>query len=455
MNRINKRIAAFGVAACAIALPFVALNQEALWPQPADEAAESLYRELELFGQVFDRIRAEYVDIPDDTELIRAAINGMLTSLDPYSAYISPDSYGDVQESLSGQFGGLGIEVTMEDDLVRVVSPYDDSPAARAGILAGDFIVEIDGQQVFGLTLNDAVDKMRGEVGTDVDIVVMREGVPDLLPMTLTRDIISMASVRLNYERDVPVIRISRFSGQTYSGLETAIFDIIEDNDGNVPPGIIIDLRNNPGGVVDQSVYTADAFLSGGAVVLTRGRTERQSARYEAYPDQLDALLADTPLIVLINGGSASAAEIVAGALQDHARATLVGTRSFGKGSVQSIIPLGLDGGGMRLTTARYYTPNNRSIQALGITPDIEILQDVPEELRAQFEILGEAGADGHLAGEGEEATVGSSVYVPAEREEDNQLQFAIDLILGEATDPAFPPTPIVALGGANAEAAE
>src|SRR5690606_12332277 len=254
----------------------------------------------------------------------------------------------------------------------------------------------------------------------------------------------------MSYEREVPIIRISRFSGQTYAGLEDSIRQIFDDNDGQPPAGIILDLRNNPGGVVDQSVFVADAFLSRGSVVLTRGRTERQNSRYEAHPDEIDALLADVPLIVLINGGSASAAEIVAGALQDHARATLVGTRSFGKGSVQSIIPLGIDGA-MRLTTARYYTPNTRSIQALGIIPDIEVLQDVPEELRAAYEILGEAGAAGHLAGEGEEATAGSSVYIPIDRAEDNQLNYAIDLILGETADLAFPPDPAAALESAMA----
>lgn len=444
MNVLTKRLAAAGLAACAIALPLVAFNQETAQSTDSSE----LYLQLELFGQVLDRIREEYVEAPDETELIRAAINGMLTSLDPHSAYISPDSYGDVQEDLSGQFGGLGIEITMENDLVRVVTPYDDSPASRAGILAGDFIIEIEGQDVYGMTLDEAMNMMRGEPGTEVDVVVAREGVDVPIPLTLTRDIISVASVRMSYEREVPIIRVSRFSGQTYAGLEDSIRTIFEDNGGEPPAGIILDLRNNPGGVVDQSVFVADAFLSQGSVVLTRGRTERQNSRYEAHPDEIDALLADVPLIVLINGGSASAAEIVAGALQDHARATLVGTRSFGKGSVQSIIPLGIDGA-MRLTTARYYTPNNRSIQALGIIPDIEVLQDVPEELRAAYEILGEAGAAGHLAGEGEEATAGSSVYIPIDKAEDNQLNYAIDLILGTVSDPAFPPSQAVALESA------
>lgn len=437
-----KRILAVVFTVMVFALPGASFAQS---DQSEESDALELYRQLELFGQVFDRIRAEYVEAPDDTELIRAAIQGMLTSLDPHSAYLDPESFSDVREDTSGQFGGLGIEVTMEDDLVKVVTPYDDSPASRAGILANDLIVEIDGQQVMGMTLDQAVSLMRGEVGTDIELVVAREGVSDPIELTLTRDIISMAAVRWNFERDVPVIRLSRFSGQAYSGLENAINEIFEEGEGP-PAGIVLDLRNNPGGLVDQAVFVADAFLPRGSVVLTRGRTQNESARYDAQPDDLDEMIADIPIIVLINGGSASAAEIVAGALQDHARATLVGTRSFGKGSVQSIIPLGPDGA-MRLTTARYYTPNNRSIQALGINPDIQVFQDVPEEFQGRDEIIGEAGLAGHILGEDEEPTAGSSVYIPAEREDDNQLQYAIDLILGEAEDAAFPPDPSVALG--------
>ena len=416
---------------------------------------EELYRQLELFGLVLDRIRDEYIEAPDETELIRAAIQGMLTSLDPHSAYLSPESFADVREDTSGTFGGLGIEVTMEEGLVKVVTPYDDSPASRAGILANDYVVEIDGQQVMGMTLDDAVELMRGEIGTDVDVVISREGAEQLIDLTLTRDIISVSAVRWSMERDVPLIRLSRFSGQAYSGLTDAIQEIFEENGGEAPEGIILDLRNNPGGLVDQAQFVADAFLSQGSVVLTRGRIPNQNSRYDASPDEIDALLTEVPIVVLINGGSASAAEIVAGALQDQGRATLVGTRSFGKGSVQSIIPLGFDGA-MRLTTARYYTPNNRSIQALGITPDIEVLQDVPEEFQGRDLLIGEAGLAGHISGEAEEeATVGSSVYVPAERAEDNQLQYAIDLILGEAEDAAFPPNPDAVIAQQETDEAE
>ncbi len=436
--------------------------EEQLEPNPSGEEAEptaaeraavqardplEIYADLNLFGEIFDRIRAEYVDPPDEEKLIRAAIQGMLTSLDPHSGYLPPVEYADMREDTSGQFGGLGVEIIMEEDLIKVVSPIDDTPAAKAGILANDLIFEIDGQPVQGMTQDEAVAKMRGPVGTEVTITVLREGVADPIEFTLTRGIISMRAVRWSMEGgaeegegDIAVLRLARFSEQAFVGIERAVEEIYEQRDGQAPKGIILDLRNNPGGLVDQSVYVADAFLNRGAVVLTRGRTESESARYDAVPDPLDAKLADVPLVVLINGGSASASEIVAGALQDHKRATLVGTRSFGKGSVQSIISLGPDGA-MRLTTARYYTPNNRSIQALGITPDIEIRQVVPEELQGRDEIIGEAGLEGHITIEGqEESTVGSSVYVPAERAEDTQLQYAIRLIKGEESNQAYPP---------------
>jgi carboxyl-terminal processing protease len=436
--------------------------EEQIEPNPSGEEAEptaaeraaaeardplEIYADLNLFGEIFDRIRAEYVDPPDEQELIRAAIQGMLTSLDPHSGYLPPVEYADMREDTSGQFGGLGVEIIMEEDLIKVVSPIDDTPAAKAGILANDLIFEIDGQPVQGMTQDEAVEKMRGPVGTEVTISVLREGVADPIEFTLTRGIISMRAVRWTMEGgaeegegDIAVLRLARFSEQAFVGIERAIEDIYEQREGVAPKGIILDLRNNPGGLVDQSVYVADAFLNRGAVVLTRGRSESESARYDAVPDPLDAKLADVPLVVLINGGSASASEIVAGALQDHKRATLVGTRSFGKGSVQSIISLGPDGA-MRLTTARYSTPNNRSIQALGITPDIEIRQVVPEEFQGRDEIIGEAGLEGHITVEGqEESTVGSSVYVPAERAEDTQLQYAIRLIKGEETNEAYPP---------------
>jgi carboxyl-terminal processing protease len=417
-------------------------------PEPSEKAKpeprtdDEIYSDLNLFGEIFDRIRAEYVDPPDEQELIRAAIQGMLTSLDPHSGYLPPADYDDVREDTSGQFGGLGVEILMEDGYIKVVSPIDDTPAAKAGILSNDLIVEIDGEDVQGMTQDEAVSKMRGPVGTKVKITIAREGVNEPLEFELTRGTISMRAVRWSMEGDdeVAVLRLSRFSEQAFVGIEKAVDDIWKERDGKAPKGIILDLRNNPGGLVDQSVYVADAFLERGAVVLTRGRTERESARYDAAPDPLDRRLKDIPMIVLVNGGSASASEIVAGALQDHKRATVVGTRSFGKGSVQSIIGLGPDGA-MRITTARYYTPSNRSIQALGITPDIEVLQKVPDEIKGRDEIIGEAALEGHIESEGqEEATVGSSVYVPQDSAEDVQLQYAVKLITGEETHEAFPP---------------
>ncbi|MEO9296890.1 S41 family peptidase [Devosia alba] len=414
------------------------LEPETVAPTPRDPL--EIYADLNLFGEIFDRIRAEYVDPPDEQELVRAAIQGMLTSLDPHSGYLPPADADDLRQDTSGEFGGLGIEVTMEEGIIKVVSPIDDTPAAKAGIMANDLIVELDGAQVQGLTLDEAVGKMRGPIGTDIHVTVVREGVDKPLEFDLTRAIIAMRAVRYSMEGDVAVVRLSRFSEQAFVGIEKAIKDIFAERDGVAPTGIILDLRNNPGGLVDQSVYVADAFLKQGAIVMTRGRLPEESARYDAQPDVLDAQIADVPLVVLINGGSASASEIVAGALQDHKRATLVGTRSFGKGSVQSIISLGPDGA-MRLTTARYYTPNNRSIQALGITPDIEILQVVPEEFQGRDEIIGEAGLAGHITIEGQaETTVGSSVYVPADNAEDTQLQYAIRLIEGLETNDAYPP---------------
>jgi len=334
--------------------------------------------------------------------------------------------------------------VIMEDGVIKVISPIDDTPAARAGILPNDRVVELNGKQVYGMTLNEALAIMKGPKGTEIDLTVLREGVDEPISVHLVRDAIPLVSVRSYIERGVGVMRVVRFSEQTPPGIVKAVESFFEENDGKPPVGLILDLRNNPGGVVDEAVAVSDAFLSRGAVVLMRGRNPDNDGRYDALSDDLDAMLKDLPLIVLINGGSASASEIVAGALQDQKRATLVGTRSYGKGSVQNIIPLGIPlgaDGAMVLTTARYYTPNNRSIQAAGITPDIEVLQDVPEEYKGRDEILGEAALSGQIGGGTEgEATKGSSIYVPQDHEKDTQLQYAVDLILGERTDSAFPP---------------
>ncbi len=412
-------------------------------PKPPDKhprSAAEIYQDLDFFGQVFDRVRSQYVDPPDEQELIRAAINGMLTSLDPHSNYMDPAEFEATQQDTSGQFGGLGIEVTMEQGVIKVVSPIDDTPAAKAGILANDYIVELDGKSVQGISIDEAVAKMKGVVGTKIKLTVIREGQKDPLYFELTRDTIAQTVTKWSMEGDVAVIRLTRFTEQAYPGIQKAIKAIYDSRKGEAPKGIILDLRNNPGGLVDQAQYVADAFLKQGVIVMTRGRTDGESARYDAKPDDLDAKLADVPLVVLINGGSASAAEIVAGALQDHKRATLIGTRSFGKGSVQSIINLGPQLGGIRLTTARYYTPNNRSIQAAGIQPDILITENIPDDLKGRDEILGEAGLNGQIGGGTEQqATTGSSVYVPADKADDTQLQYAIKLIDGVEKNAAFP----------------
>ncbi len=407
--------------------------------QPLEDL--DVYRELNLFGEIFDRVREEYVDPPNERELIRAAIQGMLTSLDPHSGYLDPENYADIRQETEGTFGGLGIEVTMEDGIVKVVSPIDETPAARAGILSNDYIIELDGEPVLGLTLDEAVEKMRGEIGTSITLTVVRDGVDQPLTFTLERDVIALRVVRHFVDRDVGVIRLARFTEQAASGLEDSLKAIREELGDNLK-GLILDLRNNPGGLVDQAVLVADAFLPQGNVLSTRGRSPLENDRFDASRNQVDDLTEGLPLIVLINGGSASAAEIVAGALQDHRRATLIGTRSFGKGSVQSVISLGSNGA-IRLTTSRYYTPSGRSIQASGILPDIEVFEDVPAEFQGRDEIIGEAGLRGQIGGGTEqEATTGSSVYVPADRELDTQLNYALDLLTGVIEDPTFPPDP-------------
>jgi carboxyl-terminal processing protease len=412
-------------------------------PKPDDKhprTADEIYKNLDFFGEVLDRIRAEYVDPPDEQALIRAAINGMLTSLDPHSSYMDPAEFDATQQDTSGQFGGLGIEVTMEQGVIKVVSPIDDTPAAKAGILSNDYIIELDGKSVQGISIDEAVAKMKGPIGSKIKLTVIRQGVDKPIYYELTRDTIAQTVVKWSMEGDVPVIRLTRFTEQAFPGIQKAIKQIYDQTKGVAPKGIVLDMRNNPGGLVDQAVYVSDAFLKQGAVVLTRGRTDAESTRYDAKPDDLDAKLADVPLVVLVNGGTASAAEIVSGALQDHKRATIVGTRSFGKGSVQSIIHMG-DDGGIRLTTARYYTPNNRSIQAAGIQPDIVVTENIPDDLKGRDEILGEAGLNGQIGGgTAPIATTGSSVYVPDDKAQDTQLQYAIKLIDGGEKNDAYPP---------------
>jgi carboxyl-terminal processing protease len=402
----------------------------------AKAAAADTYRQLNLFGDVFERVRADYVEKPEDSKLIEQAINGMLNGLDPHSSYMDPKSFRDMQVQTRGEFGG--IEVTMEDGMVKVVAPIDDTPAAKAGVMANDIITQLDGEQVQGLTLNQAVDKMRGPVNTKIKLTIMRKGQDKPIEVSITRDVIRVRSVRMRTEGDdVGIVRISQFNEQTTEGVRKSIADITAQIQSDKLRGFIIDLRNNPGGLLDQAISVSDAFLERGEIVSTRGRNAEETQRYSAKAGDLTK---GKPVIVLINGGSASASEIVAGALQDHKRATILGTRSFGKGSVQTIIPLGNNNGALRLTTARYYTPSGKSIQAKGIVPEIEVLQDVPDELKARADSKGEASLRGHLkTQEGEEKT-GSQSYIPPDQKNDKALNMALDLLRGKTTNPAFPP---------------
>lgn len=406
---------------------------------PATAASTETYQQLNLFGDVFERVRSDYVEAPEEEELIESAINGMLSSLDPHSSYLSPKSFRDMQVQTRGEFGGLGIEVTMENELVRVVTPIDDTPAFRAGVIAGDLISHLDGEEVRGLTLSEAVEKMRGAVNTPLTITVIREGADDPIDIKIIRDIIRIRSVRHRAEEDVGYIRITQFNEQTSEGLDKAIDEIAEEIPSNELKGYVLDLRNNPGGLLDQAIAVSDAFLDRGEIVSTRGRRDGDGQRYSARPGDD---FRGKPIVVLVNGGSASASEIVAGALQDHRRATIVGSRSFGKGSVQTIIPLGREGA-IRLTTARYYTPSGRSIQAKGIDPDIDVDQTLPDDLKEQLGkgTGGEAGLRGHLSNtEEEEEETGSVAYIPPEPEDDTQLQYALDLVRGIQINELFPP---------------
>jgi carboxyl-terminal processing protease len=408
-------------------------------PQDSTTAGIETSRQLELLGKVLDIVRSDYVDKPDDGKLLTAAINGVLGALDPHSSYMDEKSYRDLRAATSGQFGGLGMQVNMEDGLLKVLSPIDDTPAAKAGILAGDVITQVDGTPIKGLTLSQAIDKMRGAPGTEVRLEIKRVDQAAPLNLTLTRQIIRVATVRQQAEGDdVGYVRLTQFSSRAADEIKQAIQALA----AKIPPdqfkGYILDLRNNPGGLLDQAVRVAGAFLTSGEIVTIRGRDPGQIHRYNAAPGDL---IDGKPLIVLINGGSASASEIVAGALQDQKRATIIGSRTFGKASVQTIIPLGQGNGALRLTTARYYTPSGRSIQAQGIAPDIEVLQDVPKDLAPQAQTRSESNLPGHLKAEGEEQK-GSQSYIPKEANDDKALQTALALIRGTKTNPAFPPNP-------------
>ena len=409
------------------------------------EGDGSIYAQLDLFSDIFDRIRAQYVEEVDEGELIEAAINGMLTSLDPHSSFLSEEDFADMREQTRGEFGGLGIEVTQEDGFVKVVSPIDDTPAFKAGVEAGDFITHVDGESILGLQLDEAVELMRGPVGSEIVITVVREGEAEPFDVSIIRDVIKLIAVRSQVEGDTIVLRISTFNNQTYPGLVEELEEQVEALGGmEGVNGFVLDLRNNPGGLLDQAVSVSDAFLEEGEIVSQRGRTEGEMRRYDADPGDLAE---GKPMVVLINGGSASASEIVAGALQDHGRAIVVGETSFGKGSVQTVMPL-QGRSAMRLTTARYYTPSGRSIQAIGVTPDIIVRQpprrpeaeeDEEEPASAAARRRTEADLRGSLVNdslteeeirlieEGRERADAAQAL----REEDYQLAYAIDILKG------------------------
>jgi carboxyl-terminal processing protease len=425
---------------------------------------KSTYELLNLFGEVFDRVRSDYVEPVSDQKLIESALNGMLTSLDPHSSYMNDKSFDDMKVQTKGEFGGLGIEVTMENGLVKVVSPIDDTPAAKAGIKPGDFISEIDGQQVMGMTLSDAVDKMRGPAGSTVKITILREGAKEPFGVSMKRDVIKIQSVRSRSEGDIVYLRITSFSENTADAM-IAAYEKEKKNIGK-PKGVVLDLRNNPGGLLDQAIAVSDAFLDKGEIVSTRSRNPADSRRYSATPGDITNGL---PIVLIINEGSASASEIVAGALKDHKRAVALGVKSFGKGSVQTVIPI--DGhGAIRLTTARYYTPSGTSIQATGITPDIVVQQAKVEALTSAM-TLSEATLRGHLnndqSKDGKDTPVAPlpkpEPSVTSDKdlnsEQDYQLSRALDLIralsiYGQAMVPAATDAPAQAAATTPAPAA-
>ena len=404
---------------------------------------KSTYENLDLFGDIFERIRSSYVEEIDEEKLIESAISGMLSSLDPHSSYMAPEDFSTMQVQTRGEFGGLGIEVTQENGFIKVVSPIDDTPAANAGIEAGDFITKVDGESTLGKTLDEAVDKMRGPVGSEIIITVVREGVDEPFDVSIIRDIIEIKAVKARTEGKTIVLRVSSFTSKTYPNLKDSLEKEIKAAGGleNVN-GVVVDLRNNPGGLLNQAIRVSDAFLESGEIVSTRGRAAGDAERYNATPGDLTN---GKPVVVLINGGSASASEIVAGALQDHHRAIIVGTKSFGKGSVQTIIPLSSDGAAMRLTTARYYTPSGRSIQSLGVSPDILVKQrvrsDEDPEKDQNFQRF-EADLENSLSNDS--LTDDERNFLENERKQqeetakmrndDYQLSYALDVLKGLAT---------------------
>lgn len=435
------------MAALAGTVAGVVATTQIAGPLVAQEAVQdsSLYEQLDLFGDIFERVRAQYVEEVPTEELVTAAINGMLTSLDPHSSYLSAKDFEDMQVQTRGEFGGLGIEVTQEEGFIKVIAPMDGTPAAKAGIQAGDYITHVNGEAVSGLMLDEAVEKMRGPVGSEIIITVVRQGTPEPFDVSIIRDTIKLTAVKGRVVGKTIVLRITTFNDQTTSGLNSELKKGLDELGGlDNLDGVVIDLRNNPGGLLNEAITVSDAFLDKGEIVSTRGRDPKAGERYNATAGDL---IEGKPIVLLINGGSASASEIVAGALQDHRRAIVVGTKSFGKGSVQTLIPLRGDGA-MRLTTARYYTPSGRSIQALGISPDIVVQQPVPEpvdpdapkeETSAASRERSEADLRGAITNDSmtdEEKRLYEEELARAEesaklRDEDYQLAYAVDIIKG------------------------
>ncbi len=434
-----KKTLMLAVAAALTAFDFsVASAQD----ETSKQKNEDTYRLLNLFGDVFERVRSDYVEEVSDEELIESAVRGMLTDLDPHSAFMNKKNFRDMQVQTKGEFGGLGIEVTMEGGYVKVVSPIDETPADRAGIKAGDLITHLDGDHVQGLTLAQAVERMRGPISSDIKLTIRRAA--KSFDVTITRDKIRIRSVRSRTEGNVGYVRITSFSQQTESGLNKAVAKIKVEV-GDKLAGFVLDLRNNPGGLLDQAVMVSDAFLEEGEIVSTRGRVQENAQRFHATPGDVTNGL---PIVVLINGGSASASEIVAGALQDHRRAVILGKRSFGKGSVQTIIPLGRNGA-IKLTTQRYYTPSGTSIQARGIDPDIEVAQAKIEPLegaarrgRHEADLRGaldnnQSGKSDSKTKDGEEKGADKKTEADSVKKKpkpvDYQLARALDLLRGLA----------------------
>ena len=437
----------FMMAALGGTLAGAVLSTQVAAPLMAQETDKSatVYQQLDLFGDIFEKIRQDYVEPVDSKKLIEAAINGMLSSLDPHSSYLPPDDFADMRVQTRGSFGGLGIEVTQEDGFVKVVSPMDGTPAAEAGIKSGDFITAVNGESLMGLPLDEAVDKMRGPIGSEVKVTIVREGEKKPFDVTLTRDTIKLTAVKGSHDDNTVILRISTFNDQTFPNLQSSIKEQVKELGGmDKVDGFILDLRNNPGGLLTQAIKVSDAFLDKGEIVSTRGRNPQDSERFNATPGDL----ADgKPIVVLINGGSASASEIVTGALQDHHRAIVVGTKSFGKGSVQTVMPIQGEGA-MRLTTARYYTPSGRSIQNLGISPNVVVPQPEPQaedaakdgedktpanRLTSEADLKGAITNDSMTEDEKKQAIEERKKAEEAaqRRLDDFQMSYAVDLIQG------------------------